>query len=105
MVTGFFSESLKRSLVDIDYYFGMGGAAYWQLSCAGNGVVYKELSVRFRTFSDVLGEMSERSGLQSNGDLLRLYERWLYTGNDRLKSLLSEHGIQVPVPVDTKTRH
>jgi hypothetical protein len=109
MVTGFFADSLKRKVVDVDYYCGMGGAAYWQLSCAptaGAGKpVYKELSVRFKTFSDVLGEMSERSGLQSNGDLLRLYEKWLYTGSDRLKNLLSEHGIQTPVALDTKTRH
>lgn len=108
MVTGFFSESLKRKIVDIDYYFGMGGAAYWQLARGGPGFdipLYKELATRFKTFSDLLGEMSERSGLQSNGDLLRLYERWLYTGSDRLKDVLSEHGIRVPIVIDTKTRH
>src|SRR5262249_49158770 len=32
MVTGFFPDSLNRKLVDIDYYSGMGGTAYWQLS-------------------------------------------------------------------------
>jgi hypothetical protein len=107
MMTGFFADSLKRKVVDVDYYAGMGGAAYWQLSCntSVGQPVYKELSVRFKTFSDVLGEMSERSGLQSNGDLLRLYEKWLYTGSDRLKNLLSEHGIPTPVVLDTKTRH
>jgi len=108
MVTGFFADSLKRKVVDVDYYCGMGGAAYGQLSLHVNGAgqpVYKELSVRFKTFSDVLGEMSERTGLQSNGDLLRLYEKWLYTGSERLKNLLSEHGIQTPVALDPKTRH
>jgi len=106
MVTGFFSDSLKRKLVDVDYYFGMGGAAYWQLSCGSLGVpMYKELSVRFKTFADVLGEMSERNNLQSNTDLLRLYERWIYTGSHRLRDLLAEHGIPVVVPIELKTRH
>mgnify|MGYP002137355912 CR=1 FL=1 len=27
-IAGFFSDSLKRKLVDVDYYIGMGGAAY-----------------------------------------------------------------------------
>jgi hypothetical protein len=46
--------------------------------------------------------MSETSGLQSNTDLLRTYERWLLTGNDRLKSRLRDHGIATPVVVETK---
>ena len=27
-IAGFFSDSLNRKLVDVDYYIGMGGAAY-----------------------------------------------------------------------------
>ena len=103
MVTGFFPDSLKRKPVDVDYYCGMGGAAYWQL--ATGEPVFEELSVRFKTFADVLCEMSERSGLQSNSDLLRLYERWLYTGSDRLRTLLNEHGIAAPVKIESKARH
>lgn len=108
MVTGFFPDSLKRKPVDVDYYCGMGGAAYWQLSCSfptEGAPMFQELSKRFKTLSDVLCEMSERSGLQSNSDLLRLYERWLYTGSDRLRTLLTEHGIATPVKTETKTRH
>lgn len=106
MVTGFFPDSLNRKLVDVDYYTGMGGAAYWQLSQVqlGNSL-FKELSVKFRTFSNALAEMSERSGLQKNTDLLRIYERWLYSGSDRLKEVLAEKGIGTPVRLETKTRH
>jgi hypothetical protein len=106
MVTGFFPDSLNRKIVDIDYYSGMGGNAYGQLAVwQQSSKVFQELSVKFRTFSNVLGEMSERSGLQSNTDLLRLYERWVHSKSDRLKEILAEKGIETPVLVEVKTRH
>jgi hypothetical protein len=105
LISGFFADSLKRKLVDLDYYLGMGGSAYWKLSNLSDaGTLYRELAMKFKPFSDVLGEMSERSGLNSNSDLLRIYEKWLLTGSDRLKILLSEHGI-APVPIQIKTKH
>lgn len=98
VVSGYFGESLQSKLVDIDYYFGMGGTAYQTLSelekNKQNKGVYQELSGKFQPFSNILGEMSERSGLQSNKDILRLYERWMATGSDRLRKILSELGIQ-----------
>lgn len=109
LITGLFPDSLRRKIVDIDYYFGMGGSAYRQLAAFQLSkvarVLFAELSVKFVAFSNVLGEMSEKSGLQSNSDLLRLYERWLLTGNDRLKHLLSQHGITSPIKVETKVKH
>ncbi|MFM8269311.1 MAG: hypothetical protein ACKN9V_03905 [Pseudomonadota bacterium] len=98
VVSGYFGESLQAKLVDLDYYFGMGGTAYQALSELESNKktkkVYEELSGKFQPFSNVLGEMSERSGLQSNKDILRLYERWMATGSDRLRKILSEQGIQ-----------
>jgi hypothetical protein len=106
MVTGYFPDSLNRKLVDVDYYSGMGGAAYSQLSTLQMGSpVFKELSVKFRDFSNVLAEMSDRSGLNSNTDLLRVYERWITSGNDRLKEILAEKGIETPMRLEIKTRH
>jgi hypothetical protein len=106
MVTGFFPDSLNRKLVDVDYYSGMGGAAYGELSRLLTGsAFFLELSVKFRAFSNVLAEISERSGLHSNGDLLRMYERWNLSGSERLKELLAEKGIEVPLRFDIKTRH
>jgi hypothetical protein len=109
LVSGFFAESLHRKVVDVGYYFGMGGTAYhnlaqMQMSKMMRGL-YGELSEKFRPFSNALGEMSERSGLQSNTDILRMYERWLFTGSDRLRTILSEQGIAVPVKIDVKSRH
>lgn len=108
VVTGFFPDSLNRKLVDIDYYFGMGGTAYAQLSklqftnLARN--VFQELSDKFKPFSEVLGELSDRNGLTSNADLLRLYEKWLITRSERLRNLLGEHGIAAPIDIDWTTK-
>lgn len=106
MISGYFSESLRRKVVDLGYYFGMGGSAYYSLSTmvqeTGPRETFDELASKFESFSNVLGEMSERSGIQSNKDVLRLYERWMTTGSDRLKSILNDKGIVTPVKVNMK---
>ncbi len=59
-------------------------------------------------FVDVLAEISERSHLGTNSDLLRLYEKWLCTGSERLKAKLAEFGIHPLCPQGTprsETRH
>ncbi len=109
LVTGLFPDSLKRKLVDLDYYFGMGGTAYRTLAnCQRTPLaqgMFSELSQNFIQFANVLSELSEKNGLQSNSDVLRLYERWLLTGNENLKARLAQHGIAAPVKIETKTRH
>jgi hypothetical protein len=95
-VSGFFSDSLNRSLVDIDYYIQLGECAYRRLAYQGDdtlGDVFEELSGKFTTFVDVLGEVSERTSLASNADVLRLYEKWLRTGSRRSGDLLAARGI------------
>ena len=109
MVSGFFSDSLQRKLVDSDYYFGMGESAYLQLSDLQLSLhsknMYEELGSKFKPFSNVLGEMSEKTHVQSNADLLKTYERWLQTGSDRLKTTLNEKGIKNPLVIDLKIKH
>jgi hypothetical protein len=95
-VSGFFSDSLKRKLVDVDYYASIGGVAYQALSryeTDAFAAVFAELSQKFIPFVDVLSEVSERSACASNRDLLRLYERWLKTGSRRSGQLLAERGV------------
>lgn len=95
-LSGFFSDSLNRKLVDIDYYIALGGCAYGSLARCGKEAraeVFDELAGRFAGFVDVLAEVSERTSLTSNADLLRLYERWLRTGSRRNADILAERGI------------
>ena len=49
-VSGFFSDSLCRSAVDVDYYASLGGYAYQQLSTLDSGSLapaFDELGRRF----------------------------------------------------------
>jgi hypothetical protein len=95
-ISGFFSDSLNRRLVDIDYYIQLGEHAYGSLARHGDpsfGEVFDELADKFSAFVDVLGDISDHTALTSNADLLRLYERWLRTGSRRSGNLLVERGI------------
>ena len=95
-ISGFFSDSLRRKLVDVDYYVSIGGLAYNALSRYETDTfspVFAELAEKFVGFVDVLSEVSERTSCASNLDLLRLYEKWLKTGSRRSGQLLVERGV------------
>lgn len=95
-ISGFFADSLRRKLVDVDYYVSIGGYAYNALSRHESdtfSAVFAELAEKFVGFVDVLSEVSERTSCSSNLDLLRLYERWLKTGSRRSGQLLIERGV------------
>jgi len=101
-VAGFFSESLSRSLVDVDYYVGIGQSAYSQLARSLGGApraqrsiteVYEELAAKFPRFVDVLAEISEKSAMTSNQGVVQLYERWLRTGSERVAQRLRAQGV------------
>src|SRR6185436_13433162 len=95
-ISGFFSDSLHRKLVDVDYYVSIGGCAYNALSRVETDTfssVFAELGEKFVGFVDVLSEVSERTSCSSNADLLRLYEKWLKTGSRRSGQLLVERGV------------
>jgi hypothetical protein len=95
-VSGFFSDSLARSVVDVDYYASLGGYAYQHLSALESDTLspaFAELGRRFLAFADVLTEVSEQSGLTNDSDLLRLYERWVAHGSGRNSDRLRRRGI------------
>ena len=95
-VSGFFSDSLNRKLVDVDYYASIGGHAYQALSRFESDTlssVFAELADKFGGFVDVLSEVSDRTSCTSNAELLRLYEKWVKTGSPRAGQLLVERGV------------
>ena len=100
-ISGFFSDSLQRKLVDVDYYIQIGGAAYGQLASYFRGYrhsevfgeVYDELGTKFPRFVDVLNEISEQTAMTSNLGLVQLYERWLKTGSEWMARKLRERGV------------
>lgn len=108
-VSGFFGDSLARSAVDVDYYIAMGERAYDALRTSGGPAadpeLFTELSRRFEAFVDLFAEIAELSDLRSNRGLLRLYERFLATGSQRVADRLRERGVALfagPGPRDLK---
>lgn len=107
-VSGFFSESLQRGVVDVDYYVAIGGAAYNALGRQETDVcspVFAELARKFVGFVDVLADVSERTSCGSNADLLRLYEKWLKTGSPRSAQLLTEKGVVPSAGGNSSVKH
>lgn len=95
-MSGFFSDSFRRQLVDVDYYKSMGEYAYGSLSRSEDETfadVFGELARKFVGFMDVLADISERTTVASGVDVLRLYEKWLRTGSPRDGQRLVERGI------------
>lgn len=110
-VSGLFAGSLNRKIVDIDYYIAMGGTAY---SCVHDLVgtragdkhdLFADLADNFAQLVDVLGVISDSSNLNSNADVLRLYEIWLRTGSSRTAEKLRRHGIQVSANASSRAMH
>ena len=104
-MSGFFSESFRRRLVDVDYYKSMGEYAYGSLSRRDEDAfaeVFGELARKFVGFTDVLADISERTALASTPDVLRLYEKWLRTGSERDGQRLVERGVIPNASIGTK---
>lgn len=96
-LTGFFADSLNRKVVDIDYYVEIGSAAYLNLSSWTTddslSFVFQTFSKRFLDFVEVLNYISEKSLVQSDQNVLRLYDRYLRTGSDLAREKLTELGV------------
>jgi hypothetical protein len=112
-ISGLFSHSLNRKLVDVDYYMAMGGGAYSELSTARApgrqmgvpSTVFAELAQKFSRFVDALAEVGQDASFNTDSDLLRTYELWMRTGSRRAASVLRRAGI-TPTAQDTAlTRH
>ena len=94
-VSGFFGDSLARTHVDVGYYISMGERAYGTLAETERGLddLYGELASRFGQFVDLFAEIAELSDLRSNRGLIRLYERFLQTRDERVAQRLRERGV------------
>ncbi|QSA98672.1 hypothetical protein [Methylococcus sp. EFPC2] len=102
LISGLFSDSLNRKVVDVDYYIAMGRGAYAHLCGSGREfmhlralrAIFTELSAKFQVFVDVLSEVGEQSGLGASNDLMRLYELWSRTGSVRAAAKLRRLGVE-----------
>jgi hypothetical protein len=98
-VAGFFAESLTRSLVQVEYYIGIGQSAYSQLAkqCGRGSTlteVYEELADEFPRFVDVIAEIRKRTEFATT-DVTKLYEIWLRTRDEWIEKKLRAIGVLV----------
>jgi len=105
--SGFFTESVQREMVSVDYYVAMGGRAYQSLSGlvrytkATAAVLYDELSARFEDLVALLSKMSlhgEKTATKrlSDARILQLIERFRRTGKKEVLETLAAHGVVLP---------
>ena len=110
---GFFSDSLNRKAVGIDYYVSIGRVAYdtlaYDLITATifpvPNEVFIKLSKNFPNYVKLLNEVSERTAVTSNSDIIKLYERWLRTGCERVAKILRKLGIYPNSKIKTHIEH
>lgn len=110
-VSGFFSDSLNRKVVDIDYYIKMGRIAYNHLAELMRDTktalygLYSELAQRFKALVDLLLEVSDRCKLTSGSDALRVYERWLRMKSRNSEEMLKKLGLIPLINLDHTIIH
>lgn len=112
-ISGVFSQSLNRKVIDVDYYCAMGGSAYGYLSDNMRGSagartlteIFEELSNKFVDFVDVLAEVSERTHMNNDADIMRVYELWVRTGSRRAARTLRSIGIEPAEASVSRARH
>jgi hypothetical protein len=102
---GFFGDHFQAKGVEQSYLVGIGSVAYGGASsmlrvsaedAAKKLDIYRELADKFSSFVGVLAEISDATaamGVAGSRDLLKVYERWLKTGSDRLAQALTSHGL------------
>ncbi len=112
-IAGLFADSLKRKVVDVDYYVSMGGTAYGCLSEAirsssamdAGGVVFEELSENFTGFVEVLEEIGDSARISDDADAIRWYDIWARTGSKRAARILRRYGIHILDKPEGRSRH
>lgn len=99
-LTGFFPERLERNLLDCDYFAAIGQKSYAQAGILRERItseaalnVYFELSERFKDLREAVSELADRSLLNNDVQILKLYEKFLVTQNPRIQRMLAEAGV------------
>jgi hypothetical protein len=99
---GFFGEHFEARGVETSYVMGIGTTAYGAASAMlhlpddATLDIYGELSAKFTACVGVLAEVADVTiahSASTSKQVLKLYERWLKTGSDRLAQALGAHGL------------
>ena len=100
---GFFGDHFEARGVDPKYLCGIGTRAYGAASSMlrrgadeSGPDLFGELADNFDVFVDVVADVADATitmGMESSRGLIKVYERWLRRGTDRLASALTSRGM------------
>ncbi len=109
IISGVFSDSINKKLLDLEYYVSIGKTSYENASRLSHSEysshVFGELSVGFNHYLEVLHRVSLAMGLLDTTNVLNIYETWLQTQSPHLRKLLATHGITFQKKGSNKTKH
>jgi len=96
-ICGFFPDSFDRRGLSRTYVVDMGGRAYLVVGQSAReharAEVFVELGGRFDDMARVLDEVRERTAMCTDGEIVRLYERWSRSGSPTLAERLRRRGV------------
>lgn len=96
-ISGFFSDSFQRKIIDVDYYVDIGKIAYDSLSRNVEedtfSRMYKEISVQFLSLVDVLALISKKAKITDEENILRMMDVYAKTGSSLIEETLAEKGV------------
>ena len=83
------------SMYIVEGNIGAGKSTFLKLIEDSLSQVYQTFSKRFMDFVEVLNYISEKSTIQADHDVLRLYDRYLRTGSELAREKLNELGVVI----------
>ena len=92
-VSGYLADSMGKRGITVTYCTTVGRRAYMEASNALGGPALPDLAQRFSAFVRVLDEVREQTSHRTDGELVRLYERWLSSDSPELFRRLSRCGV------------
>lgn len=96
-ISGFFSDSFQRKIIDVDYYVDIGRLAYDSLSRNVEedtfSRLYREISQQFLGLVDVLSLISKRAKITDEENILRMMDVYAKTGSSLIEETLAEKGV------------
>lgn len=105
--SGFWADSFNTRGVTQPYVIAIGARAYGEVSRVRSAIlpdappgseVFVELAGRFEAFSRVLDEVREQTALCTDGEIVRIYERWCTTRSPQLFRRLNRRGVSALQP-------
>ena len=96
-ISGFFSDSFQRKIIDVDYYVDVGRMAFDSLSQDVEedtfSRLYQQISSQFLQLVDVLARISQKSKMMDEENILRMMDVYSKTGSAFIEETLVEKGV------------